>query len=225
MRRPLVAAAGLAALAAACGYAGPSAATLLQRARTTFDQTTAFHIQLTSQDATGSGIQLTAADGDAVRPDGFHGTLQLEESGLPLQVQVVSTAGHFYVQLPFTLAYQPADPAQYGFADPGQLLNPTTGISTLLTSARSPTIGSSVRDSGESLQQVDATLPGQLVASLLVDADPSQPVSVVYGIDITDNQVRTVDLTGPLFEAGHQSTFHLILSRYGENVSVTPPPS
>src|SRR5487761_549696 len=211
MRRPLAAIAGLAALVASCGYAGPSASTLLQRGKAAFDHTSAFHLQLTSQDATGSGILLTGANGDAVRPDGFRGNLQVEQSGLNLQVSVVSTAGHFYIQLPFSAAYQSANPAEYGCADPGKLLDPK--------------IGSSVRYNGESLQQVDATLPGQLVASLLVDADPSQPVSVVDGIDTANNQLRTVDLTGPLYQAGHQSTFHLILTGYGENVSVTPPPT
>jgi lipoprotein LprG len=212
-------------VAAACGYTGPSAATLLQRAKATFDQTTAFHIQLTSQNAAGSGTMLTAAQGDAVRPDGFSGTLSIENSGFTLQVKVVSTGGNFYVQLPFTDDYTKASPSQYGFGDPGQLLNPSTGISTLLSSARQPTLGSSIRLNGELLQQVDATLPGQLVASLLVDAQPSTPVSAVFGIDTADNQVREVDLTGPIFEAGHQSTFHLVLNKYGENVSVSPPPT
>src|ERR1019366_8398416 len=99
-RRGLAALAGLSALIAGCGYTGPSAATLLQRAKTTFDQTSAFHIQLTSQGTAGTGIELTAAEGDAVRPDGFTGTLTVEEAGFPLQIKVISAGGKFYVQLP-----------------------------------------------------------------------------------------------------------------------------
>jgi lipoprotein LprG len=224
-RRGLAAVAGLAALIAGCGYTGPSAATLLQRAKTTFDQTSAFHIQLTSQNAAGTGTELTAAEGDAVRPDGFTGTLTVEEAGFPLQIKVISAGGKFYVQLPFSDDFQTANPSQYGFGDPGRLLDPNTGISTLLTSAQKPSIGSSVRLNGESLQQVDATLPGNLLASLLVDADPSQPVAAVFSIDLASYQVREVDLTGPIFEASHQSTFHLVLDNYGENVSVSPPPA
>ena len=209
--------------AAACGYSGPSAATLLQRAKATFDQTTAFHFQLSSQNTPGTGLELTAAEGDALRPDGFTGTLTVEDAGLPLAIKVVSTGGGFYVQLPFSDDFSEANPSEYGFADPGQLLNPNSGVSTLLTAAESPSIGSSTRYNGESLQQVDATLPGKEVASLLVDAEPSQPVTVVFSIDTSTYQVREVDLTGPLFEAGHQSTFHVVLDDYGENVSITPP--
>jgi lipoprotein LprG len=224
-RRGLAAVAGLSALIAACGYTGPSAGTLLQRAKTTFDQTSAFHIQLTSQNASGSGTVLTAAEGDAVRPDGFSGTLTVLEAGFPLQIKVISTGGKFYVQLPFSDDFETANPSTYGFGDPGKLLDPNTGISTLLTAAQKPSLGSGVRLNGESLEQVDATLPGSLVKSLLVDADPGQPVSAVFSIDPSSYQVREVDLTGPIFEAGHQSTFHLVLDNYGENVSVSPPPA
>ncbi len=216
---------GITLVLGACGYSGPSAATLLQQARATFNSTSAFHIHLTSSNVAGSGIVLTSATGDAVRPDGFSGTLTVEESGLPLQVGVVSASGQFYARLPFSLAYQATNPSQYGFGDPGKLLDPSTGISTLLTSAQDPAIGQSVRLNGEVLQQVTATLPGQRVAALLVDADPSQPVAVVYSIDTSTHQVREVDLTGPLFEAGHDSTFTLLITNYGESVSVTPPPT
>ncbi len=215
--------AGLAIVAGACGYSGPSAATLLQRARATFDQTTSFHFQLSSQDTPGTGLELTGAVGDALRPDGFAGTLTVQELGLPLAVKVVSTGGGFWVELPFSDDFTKASPSQYGFADPGQLLNPTSGVSTLLTAAENPSIGSSTRYDGESLQQVDATLPGKEVASLLVDAQPSQPVTAVFSIDTGTYQVREVDLTGPIFEAGHQSTFHVVLDDYGETVSITPP--
>ena len=54
-----------------------------------------------------------------------------------------------------------------------------------------------MRLNGESLQQVDATLPGSLLAALLVDAEPSKPVSAVFSIDTGSYQVREVDLTGP----------------------------
>ena len=221
--RALTAAASLALVAAACGYSGPSAATLLQRAKATFDHTSAFHIQLTSQNTTGSGLELTAAQGDAVRPDGFSGVLSIEESGFPLQVHVIASGGQFYVQLPFSADYSKANPAQYGFGNPGQLLDPNRGISTFLTEAEKPTLGSQTRLNGEELQQVNANLPGSLVKALLVDAEPSQPVATVFSIDTSDNQVREVDLTGPIFQAGQQSTFHLVLDKYGENVTVTPP--
>ncbi|MGD0832852.1 MAG: LppX_LprAFG lipoprotein [Candidatus Dormibacteria bacterium] len=224
MRRlPLGLATATVLLATACGYSGPPASTLLQRAATTFDGTQSFHVVLSSDDVAGSGTLLTGAVGDAARPDGFTGTLDVTESGLPLQIGVVSTGGSFYARLPFTTGYVKADPSQYGFADPGRLLDPSSGISTLITGARHASVSGEVRQSGETLVQVTAQVPGTLVAALLTDADPAQSVDITYSIDPDTDQVRQVDLTGPLFVKGDQSTYHLVLDRYGENVSITPP--
>ena len=224
-RSPVGLAAVAVILTAACGYSGPAAATLLQRAATTFNSTASFHVHLTSDDVAGSGTLLTGADGNATRPDGFAGTLDVTESGLPLQIGVVSAGGDFYARLPFSTVYVKADPSQYGFADPGRLLNPSTGISTLLTGAHSPSVSGEVRQNGETLVQVHALISGKLVEALLTDADPNQNVDVTFGIDPGTDQVRQVDLTGPIFEKGNQSTFHLVLDKYGENVSITPPPT
>lgn len=224
--RLLTGAAGIALLGAACGsYSGPSAATLLSRAKATFDQTSAFHLQLTGSNASGSGLVLLGASGDVARPNQFRGTLTVEQNGLPLQIAVVSVGGTSYVKLPFSGAYIVANPAQYGFANPGLLLDPSTGISTLLPATQDLKVGSTTRYAGESLQQVSGTLSGQKVKQVLTDANPQQPVSVVYSIDTSTDQVRLVDLTGPLFQAGQDATFHLILTKYGESVSITPPPS
>jgi hypothetical protein len=223
--RLLAAAAGMALLGAACGgSSGPSAVTLLQRAKAKFDQTSAFHLEITSSNASGNGLVLKSASGDAARPSKFQGTLTVEESNLPVQIGVVSVGGTSYVRLPFSGAYIAANPAQYGFANPGKLLDPNTGISTLLPATQSPKLGSTTRYSGESLQEVSGTLPGRKVKQVLLDANPSQPVSVVYSIDTSNNEVRLVDLTGPLFQSGQDATFHLILTNYGESVSITPPP-
>ncbi len=223
--RLFAAALGVALLAAACGgYSGPSAATLLRKAKATFDRTSAFHLQLMSSNTSGSGLVLKSASGDAARPNEFHGTLTVLESNLPLQIGVVSVSGTSYVKLPFSGVYVAANPAQYGFANPGKLLDPNSGISTLLPATEHPSIGQSTRYNGESLQQVSGTLPGQRVKQVLVDANPAQPVSVVYSIDTSTDQVRLVDLTGPLFHSGQDTTFHLILTNYGESVSITPPP-
>lgn len=231
----LLAAGLLAALTAAgCGGSGGGgttptldATTLLQRAKATFDSTSAFHVRLTSSDVPSgtTGPLLTSATGDAVRPGSFSGTLGVELAGSPLQIPVVSVGGKLYAKLPFSGAYTQANAAQYGFSDPGRLLNPTSGISILLPATRNPTLGSQLRIQGELLQSVSGTLPGQTVKAVLVDAQPGHPVDVTYDISTSTNQVREVVLTGPILQAGHDSTFTLLLTRYGEKVSVTPPAS
>lgn len=201
-------------------------ATLLRNAKSTIDGTEALHFTLTSENAKGSGLVLSGGEGDARRkPDAFTGTLTVTLAGAPLTVRIVSVGGTFYAQEPFATHYKVATPQQYGFGDPTVLLNPDKGLSSLLVQAKNPQLGDQTRYQGEALQQVKAQLPGQLVANLLVSADPSQDVSAVFGIDPSNNQLRTVDLVGPFFAKGENATFHLVLADYGENVTITPPPT
>jgi hypothetical protein len=50
-------------------------------------------------------------------------------------------------------------------------------------------------------------------------------VAATFGIDTTTSQLRRVVLTGPFVTVGTNSIYTLILANYGENVSITPPPS
>jgi lipoprotein LprG len=81
------------------------------------------------------------------------------------------------------------------------------------------------RYNGEALHEIGCMLPGKAVAALLTSADPSKDVAATFGIDTTTNQLRRVVLIGPFVTVAKDSTYTLILANYGENVSITPPPS
>jgi hypothetical protein len=198
---------------------------LLKQAKATIDGASSLHFTLSSENVRGSGLLLTGGDGDAKRPDSFSGTLAVSTGGVPISIPIVSVGGKFYAQLPLQTRYSIASPAQYGFGDPAQLLDPNNGLSSLLTEARNPKVGDSTRRNGEELQEVSAALPGPRVSALLVSADPSRDVQAVFRINLDTNQTRQVDLIGPFFAKDHDSTFHLVLDKYGENVSITAPPT
>lgn len=213
----------------ACG--GSSSATetdpqqLLAEAKQTVDATSALHFKLDSQGASGSGVVIQGGEGDAVRPNGFTGSFNVTKFGLSLNLKVVSAGGQFYVLLPFSTTFQKANPGDYGFSDPGHLIDPAAGLSSLLPATLTRSLGDRDRLNGEELYEVNVTLPGQKVKDLLTSADPSQTVTGTIGVAVDTHQVRRVVLTGPFFEKGKNSTFTLLLTDYGESVSVTPPPT
>jgi lipoprotein LprG len=211
---------------AACGggrqYEGDARSVLLEGKRV-LDNSPAVHFHLTSSNAKGTGTLITGADGDAHRPDGFRGTLTVVQSGFNVTVHIISAGGYFYVLLPFSSSYEPTDPGKYGFGNPATLLDANIGLSSLLTSASTASMGDRDRLSGEELYEVNVTLPGDKVASLLTSADKTQPVQGVIGVDVDTHQIRRVVLTGPFFDTSQKSTFTLILDKYGENVAITPP--
>jgi hypothetical protein len=166
-----------------------------------------------------------AGQGDIARPASFDGTLKVHALGSALDLKVISVAGTVYAQLPLTTSYSVVDPAQFGFGDPGALLDPDTGISQLLAKAESAKLGEEKRVGGEVVRQVTATLPGDLVEQILTSQDPSAPVRARFSIATKTGELRRAELTGPFYEAGTDATFTVELSDFGADVHITAPPT
>ena len=227
MRAHVVAVAAVVAAFTLAGCGGPSSdpATLLRQAKQVVDSAPSAHFALTSSPVKGSGPFITGGSGDMKRPNSFTGSLSVDFSGLSLSIQVVAIGGVFYAQLPTSTSFQKTDPTAYGFGDPSTFLDPNHGLSNLLTICTQPSLGSDDRNNGEELHEVNCSLPGSAVASLLTDAAPSQPVSATFGIAATSNQLRKVVLTGPFYMGAGTTTFTLIIDGYGKSVTITPPPN
>jgi lipoprotein LprG len=211
--------------ACSSGSSAETAPQLLARAKTTLDKTSSAHFLLTSQNAPTTGTLLTGGEGDIARPSSFQGTLKVLAAGATVDLKVVSVAGKVYAQLPFTTTYSTVDPKAFGFGDPGALLDPQTGISQLLKAATGAKLGSEKRIGGEAVREVSAQLPGALVQRILTSQDPAKPVAATFAVVSGSGQLRRAVLTGPFFSATTNATFTVELSKFGEHVTITAPPT
>jgi lipoprotein LprG len=216
-------------LAAACGHsaAAPPAravttALLLQRSRAVVDAAPAVHFTLSGKNVEGSSIDLTGGSGDLVRPDELTGSFTISDAGFNVSVSVVEAGGHFYALPPFASHYRVTNPATYGLKDPAQLLNPSTGVSALLTSMTDVHTEGQQRISGELVDVIGGTVPGAQVP-VLPDLDRADPVALTASIDPQSDQLRRVALAGPFTKAGATTVYTVTLTDYGEHVHVTAP--
>jgi hypothetical protein len=116
------------------------------------------------------------------------------------------------------------DPASFGLTDPAQLLDPTHGLSNLLTIGTGARSSGQERIAGEALDEVTTTVPGSSIP-VLPDANPAQPVTLVAAINPKTFQVRQISLTGPFTSATSNSTYVVTLTNYNEAVTITLPPA
>jgi hypothetical protein len=224
----LVAAGFVVGLAGACGghssVPKADAPTLLRQAKATIDAAPSVHFLLSSQGVSSGGTDLTGGEGDLARPDQLQGSFTVDVNGFSASVKVVSKGGVFEALLPFQSHYGRTNPASFGLTDPSQLLNPTHGLSNLLTIGSGAAVTGQERIAGELLYEVTSTVPGSAIP-VLPDANPSRPVTLVAAIDPQNHQVRQITLTGPFTSASSISTFVVTLTKYGERVTITLPPT
>jgi LppX_LprAFG lipoprotein len=207
------------------GSSEESAPDLLAHAKHTLDEASSAHFVLSSEGAPETGTSLVGGEGDIARPSSFDGTLKVNALGSTLDLEVVSIDGTVWAQLPFASSYSAIDPAQFGFGDPGALLDPDSGISQLLGEATGAKLGEERRVDGEVVREVTAEIPGDLVEQILTSADPSQPVQARFSIAPDSGELRRAELTGPFFTAEDDATYILELSDFGADVEITAPPT
>jgi lipoprotein LprG len=213
------------AIAACTGEPEPSAAELLDRARTVLDEAGSVHFVLESENAPTTGTGLLGGEGDVARPAAFEGALRVLVAGRELEVQVVSVDDTVYAQVPFTTGFSVVDPAQFGVGDPADVLDAEAGISQFLEAAESPELGEERRIGDVVVREVTAEIPGDLVEQVLTSQDPSQPVEAVLAIASESGELRRAELTGPFFSADEDATYTIELSDYGADVEITAPPT
>jgi hypothetical protein len=211
---------------AACSNDDPAPAApteLLAKAESTLDQTSSVHFVLSSSEVPGGGTRLVGGEGVAARPPAFQGKLDVVIGGGKVSVEIISVGGQLYAKLPFATSFAKADPKTLGLSDPALLIDPDTGMSRLVSELKNAKTVGEARIDGEVVVQIDGEVAGQVVKETLTSADPATPVKVKAYIVKDSGELRRAVLTGPFFVKGTNSTYSLVLDRYGDKVSISAP--
>lgn len=214
---------------AACGGGGSgdsglSPAKVVAEAKTHLDNTKGVHFTLGSDDVPKGVTTLVKADGVLTRAPAFKGTITVPVLGTQADIGIVAVDGKVYAKLPFTSSYQTVDPADYGVPDPATLLDPDTGISSLLSATQDLKKGDSVRggeDNKSVLTEYSGSVPGADVAKVLPGA--SGDFTATYTIDdqqILSKAVITGHFNGAKVAA---NTYTVTVSDYGTDEAITAP--
>jgi lipoprotein LprG len=198
---------------------------LLAAARTSLERANTIHFTLTSADVPENGTRLMAGEGVVARPKSFQGKLSILLGGNKVSIDLISADARVYAKLPFSKSFQVTDPATFGLSDPANLIDSKTGIARMFGELTGVSSKGEQRIGDDVVTQLNGSLPGTLVEDLLTSADPATPVKTELYITKADQQLRRVVLTGPFFEKGKNSTFNLLLDKYGAPVTITAPPT
>ena len=235
MRIPVKLAAALLAALCATGLAActsdgdntpgptpPSPAQRLAAAKAKVDEAPSVHLELDSSGVPKDASGVTAGDGWGAHPPAFKGTLKGVFSGIPADVEIISTGGEVWAKLPLFPGMNKIDPEAFGVPDPATLFSTDRCLSSLLTATQSPVEGEQVRNGSEVLTTIKGTIPGANVVDLFLIGDRNGSYQATFGLTDGD-ELRQVALTGPFFGSGTSSTYTVTLDQYGTPVTIEKP--
>jgi lipoprotein LprG len=169
-----------------------------------------------------SGIREAA--GVATHAPAFRGQITVAAGGLldGQTVQVVAAGGQVYAQMPFTSAFIRVQPASFGAPDPAQLLDPDTGLSTLLTAATGLSDAGQRRAGAQVLTTVSGTLPGSAVDRVFPSAATGRPFRATFALDESD-RLQQAEITGPFYAGSAPLTYDISVQASPRRVEISAP--
>jgi lipoprotein LprG len=195
-------------------------------AKEKLDATSGVEISLSTDDDPDRDAFLKSADGTIIAdPPAFEGTADGRYMGFDASdIAIVSVDGKFYVDLPIR-GFDELDPADLCAPDPAQLLDPDSGVSTVLTAAEGLEAGDSERggpDNSEVLTVFTGTVPNAAIKNVLPCA-PGKTFEAKFTIN-EDGLLREAEVTGQFFKGDTQEiTYTIDVEEYDVEKDISAP--
>ncbi|NYJ01829.1 lipoprotein LprG [Nocardioides thalensis] len=193
-------------------------------AKSLLDETSGVRISLKTNDEPPEGDYLAAAEGTITTQPAFDGTVSGRVMGFDASdIDVVSVDGELQVNVPVT-GWTTFDPSEFCAPDPALLLDPESGVSSVLTAAEGLEEGEAERGGADNeviLTPFDGTVPGEAIQQILpcAEGDEFEATFRVNG----DGYLDSADITGEFFPGVEDITYTIQVLEYDVEREITAP--
>jgi hypothetical protein len=226
MPRPLVACGLLVAALAVpgCGGGGGGASPdqLVADSVAATKQVKSFHFNLDIENvpASTAGLQLTAAEGDALVPDRVEAQASGRFAGIPLTTELRAIGGTIWIKNPLSGDWQKVDV----HTTPAFLLDPRQGVLGVMQAVTGLEKAGSEDVGGVATTRLRGRAAAADVAPLVAVSPGKGQVDMTLWIGDDDKVLRRIQVTGPVAEGEPADASRVVeISRLGEKVTVVPP--
>ena len=217
------------ALVAGCGGdgdEGPTAAELVSRAASAFEETESFHLvyDLANAPAGGNGLRLTHAEGDVAVVDGRQEGIELDVaatfSGLPIETQLVIVEREGLLQDPLTGTWRELDVTQV----PGAFHDLLEGVPAVLRSLQEVERAGEEQAAGVDAYRLRGKITARRLAAFLGNTPSGKLVPVELWIGKADSLIRRIEVDGPVEDGEPEEVVRTVeLSSFGKSVRIERP--
>lgn len=197
--------------------AGPAAKAFL-------DETSGVELALSTEDAPASGDFLSSAEGVITRQPAFSGMIAGRVMGFEASdIPVIAVDGDVWVKAP-VIGWDSYDPSTFCAPDPALLLEPDSGVSSVLIAAEDVEAGETERSTEDATVTVtpySGTVPGEAIQNILPCAE-GDAFDATFRVD-GDGRLLSADITGEFFPDSDAITYTIDIREYDVERDITAP--
>lgn len=227
MRRGLVAGASVLALCA-CSGSQPASVDPVKALREGANamaqlNTVTATLKFTKGAITFQGFTLVSARAAVQLPNDSDAVYTVKEQDISISLEVVISAGHVYLHVPFSTFREVSGPDAAALPDLARLFDRTTGLPAMLPEGNKPTYVSTDQVDGHAAYQIQTSYTAQQVHSLLPQLTSSAPVTAHIWVDASDHLIRKAVLDGPFGDGGKDASLEVDMTGFNAPVTISSP--
>ena len=150
-------------------------------------------------------------------------TYTVRQQDLQISLEVVISAGHVYIQLPFSNFSELTGKAAADVPDLAKLFDLKAGLPAVIPAGLSPKYLGADKVDGVDSHKVEATYSSDQIHSMLPQLTSSGAVDAVIWVGGSDHLIRKAILSGPFGDNGAASSVEVDLSGFNAPVNITSP--
>lgn len=226
MRR-IVTAMAVALMLAACGEQQPpvDAAKVLRDGAAAMAQlkTVNATLKLTKGTISLQGFTLVSAKTSVRLPSDSDTVYTVKEQDVTIGIQVVISAGHVYLRVPFSTFQELTAMQAAAFPDMAKLFDTTTGLPAVIPAGSNQKYVSTDQLEGTSAYQVSTTYTPEQVHGLLAELNSSGPVAAKVWVGVSDHLIRKAVLDGAFGDGGKEAVVEVTITGFNAAVNISSP--
>ncbi|HXB03578.1 MAG TPA: LppX_LprAFG lipoprotein [Candidatus Acidoferrum sp.] len=169
------------------------------------------------------GFMLVGAKATVRLPGDSDTIYTVREQDLAISLEVVITAGHVYLHLPFSTYQEMQGSQAAAIPDLAKLFDPTTGLPAIIPAGRNLSDAGADKVDGVDVEKINATYSADQIHGMFAQLTSSVDVKAVVWVGVSDHLIRKAQLDGAFGDGGKEAAVEVDISGFNATVNITAP--
>ena len=169
------------------------------------------------------GFMLVGAKATVRLPGDSDTIYTVREQDLAISLEVVITAGHVYLHLPFSTYQEMQGSQAAAIPDLAKLFDSTTGLPAIIPAGRNLSDAGADKVDGVDVEKINATYSADQIHGMFAQLTSSVDVKAVVWVGVSDHLIRKAQLDGAFGDGGKEAAVEVDISGFNATVNITAP--